>query len=51
MANDKKIFTLHPDNNGEKGHEILTHGADDLANREAAAKRDGRNYTISEVSK
>lgn len=42
MASDKKIFTLHPDNSGEKGDRIATYGADDLAEREAAAKRDGR---------
>lgn len=52
MANDKKqIFTLRPTADGKDGQQILTHGPDDLANREAAAKRDRRNYTVSDVPK
>lgn len=52
MAKDKKLFTLNPDTStGDKGDMVLTHGADDLANREAAAKRDKRSYTVSDVPK
>jgi hypothetical protein len=52
MASNKKIFTLRPDNStGEKGDRILTHSADDLAEREAAAKAAKRGYTVSDVPK
>lgn len=47
----KKIFTLHPDSTGEKGGMVMTHSADDLAEREAAAKAAGRSYTVSDVPK
>lgn len=52
MASDKKLFTLRPDTNtGETGDMVMTHGADDLAERKAAAKAAGRNYTVSDVPK
>jgi hypothetical protein len=48
----KKIFTLRPDNGtGEKGGMVMTHSADDLAEREAAATAAGRSYTVSDVPK
>jgi hypothetical protein len=48
----KKIFTLRPDNStGEPGDRILTRDADDLAEREAAAKAAGRSYDVSDVPK
>lgn len=51
MTSDKKLFTLRPTADGKDGQRILTHGADDLANREAAAKRDRRDYTVSDLPK